>query len=321
MSGILVVAEHTRGVLSDVSGELVGAALSVKDAIGGPVSVAIVGRDAASFGARMNLPGVDSVVLAAAGDEHFDAATAEQALCSIIEAERPRLVLIGHSASGLGIAAGIAARLGSGFAADVFGIGLEEGRLRATRSGYAGKVNIELEFPGKPLVVMTVRGATFKAPSGEGAAAIREAEIDLAPVAGRRTRHLDFVEAPAAGVDIGKAEFILSVGRGVQDEKNIPRFQALAERLGATLGCSRPVADSGWLHKAHQVGLTGKVAASCKLYVALGISGAVQHLHGMKHVETIIAVNTDPNAPIFNFATYGAVMDVFDFADAMEKLS
>uniref|UniRef100_UPI00333E8962 electron transfer flavoprotein subunit alpha/FixB family protein n=1 Tax=Castellaniella defragrans TaxID=75697 RepID=UPI00333E8962 len=321
MSGILVVAEHGRGVLADISAELIGAALSIKDDVGGPLSVVIVGQDAALFGNQMNLPGVDTIMVAPVGGEHFDAAVTEQVLCSIIEMAQPGLVLIGHSASGLSVAAGVAARLGGGFASDVFGIAVGEGRLRATRGGYAGKVNIELEFPDSPLVVLTLRGATFKAPSGEGGAAIQEIAVDLASVARRQTRHLDFIEPPSAGIDIGKAEFILSVGRGIQDEKNIPQFQALAEKLGATLGCSRPVADSGWLHKAHQVGLTGKVAANCKLYVALGISGAVQHLHGMKHVETIIAVNTDPNAPIFNFATYGAVMDVFEFAEAVERLS
>jgi electron transfer flavoprotein alpha subunit len=142
--------------------------------------------------------------------------------------------------------------------------------------------------------------------------------LDLTTVAGR-SEHLEFIEAPSSGVDIAKAEYILSIGRGIQEDKNVARFVQLAEKLGFTLGCSRPVADSGWLHKAHQVGLTGKVAANCKLYVALGISGAVQHLHGMKHVETIIAINTDAHAPIFNVASYGSTLDVFAFADAIES--
>jgi electron transfer flavoprotein alpha subunit len=142
--------------------------------------------------------------------------------------------------------------------------------------------------------------------------------VQLEGLAGRY-RHVGFEEAPASDVDIGKAEFILSIGRGIQDEKNVPRFAELAKKLGATLGCSRPVADSGWLPKPHQVGLTGKVAGNCKFYLALGISGAVQHLHGMKHVETIIAINTDANAPIFNVATHGCALDVFAFADALER--
>lgn len=320
MSGILVVAEHTRGALADISAEMIGAALAIKNHLGGPLNVALVGPNAAAFQQQLNLDGVDNIILAPVGGDYFDAAVMEQALCSIIESEQPRLVLIAHSANGLSVAAGMAVRLGCGFVSDVFGVDFTNGQLRAVRSGYAGKVNIELQFPDKPLVIMTVRGATFKAPAVEGQAALREIEVDLAPVEKRLCKHIEYIEAPSSGVDIAKAEFILSVGRGIQDEKNIPRFQALADKLGATLGCSRPVADSGWLHKGHQVGLTGKVAANCKLYIALGISGAVQHLHGMKHIETIIAINTDPNAPIFNFATYGGVMDIFELADALEKM-
>lgn len=319
MSGILVVAEHTRGVLADISTELIGAALPLKENVGGPLHVVIIGQNAADFKDQMNLPGVDTITMISSAGEHFDAAVTEQALYSVIEQEQPRFVLIGHTAAGLSVAPGLAIRTGSGFVSDVFELSVTGHDVRATRSGYGGKVNIELEFPKKPLVIMTVRGSTFKAPEGAGEAQYNDLDVDLAAVSKRQVKHVEFIDAPSAGVDISKAEFILSIGRGIQDEQHIPRFQALADKLGATLGCSRPVADSGWLHKSHQVGLTGKVAANCKLYIALGISGAVQHLHGMKHIETIIAVNTDPNAPIFNFATYGAVVDVLEFADALEK--
>lgn len=320
MSGILVVAEHTRGVLADISAELVGAAVSIKKDIGGPLCVIIVGQNAEQFVPQMNLQGVDKIITACVGTEHFDATITEEAVYAAALREQPELIAIGHSSSGMSFAAGLAVRLGSGFAADIFAIGMHDGSIHATRSGYGGKVNIEIGFPNKPMVVMTLRGATFKPPIEDGNAELGEIEVDVSTKSAQCTKHLDYIEAPSAGVDIGKAEFIMSIGRGIQDEKNIPRFEALAEKLGATLGCSRPIADSGWLHKGHQVGLTGKVAANCKLYVALGISGAVQHLHGMKHVETIIAVNTDPNAPIFNHATYGAVVDLFELCESLEKM-
>ena len=131
--------------------------------------------------------------------------------------------------------------------------------------------------------------------------------------------HVEYQEAPPSDVDITKSGFILSVGRGIQDKDNLPRFAALADKLGATLGCSRPIVDSGWLAKPHQVGQSGKVASNCELYLALGISGAVQHLYGMKHVDTIIAVNTDPDAPIFNVATYGTTVDLFELTEALER--
>lgn len=318
MSGILVVAEHTRGTLSDLSCELIGAAMQVKEKIGGPLRVLVVGEQPETFVEALELEGVDEILLAQVDAPHFDAAVHEAAVLAAATQGEPSLILIGHSANGLSYGAALAVSLGSGFAADVFGITVAENGLRATRSGYGNKVNVEIDFPGKPMVVLTVRGATFKPPRSGGSAVVTPLALELAAVGGRYG-HEEFIEAPSAGVDIGKADFIMSIGRGIQDEKNVPRFVELAERIGATLGCSRPIADSGWLHKAHQVGLTGKVAANCKLYLALGISGAVQHLHGMKHIETIIAVNTDPNAPIYNVATYGCVMDVFEFADALEK--
>lgn len=320
MSGILVVAEHTRGTLSDLSCELIGAAIQVKDKLGGPVRVLVAGDKPEVFVDALNLPGVDEILLAHTDNAHFDAVACEVATMAAVTQTEPALVLISHSANGLAYGSALAVCLGSGFAADVFGIEIAENGVRAKRSGYGNKVNVELDFPGKSIVVLTVRGATFKPPTGAGTSSVASITVDLASSRGRY-QHEAFIEAPSAGIDIGKAEFIMSIGRGIQDEKNIPRFNTLADMIGATLGCSRPIADSGWLHKAHQVGLTGKVAANCRLYIALGISGAVQHLHGMKHVETIIAINTDANAPIFNVATYGCVMDVFEFADALEQAS
>jgi electron transfer flavoprotein alpha subunit len=320
MSGILIVAEHTRGTLADISTDLIGAALTVKDKLGGPLRVLIVGDKPADFAAALNRPGVDEILLAETGTPHFDAPVYEEAVMTAAIRSEPELILVGHSASGTSFAAAVAVRLGSGFAADVFGLDVAEAGLRATRSGFGNKVNVELDFPGKSVVLLTIRGATFKAPEGEGSATLTPLAVPLADVSGRYL-HQDFQEAPSSSVDIGKAEFILSIGRGIQDEKHVARFTELAAKLGATLGCSRPVADSGWLPKPHQVGLTGKVAANCKLYIALGISGAVQHQHGMKHVETIIAINTDTHAPIYNVATYGGVMDVFEFTSALEQLA
>ncbi len=318
MAGILVVAEHFDGALRDVSVESIGAALPVKDALGGPLVFAVIGAETDQLTEAANLQGVDEIVTIAHPTPHFDSALYEEAVCALIAAREPRLVLIGHTASGMAYGPAVAARTGSGFAADVFGLSAEGGEIVATRGGYGGKVNIDLGFPGKSVVTLMLRGATFKAPDAAGTAQIVPFAVELTDVAGV-SDHVDYLPAPPADVDIGRAEFIMSVGRAVQEEKNLPRFAELAERIGATLGCSRPVADSGWLPKAHQVGQSGTIAASCKLYLALGISGAVQHLAGMKHVDTIIAVNTDPEAPIFNVAHHGACVDIFELADALEQ--
>ena len=316
--GILVVAEHFDGALGAVTLEAVGAATALKGHFGGPLAVVVVGRETDALAAAANVAGVDEILTVERADSHFDAALYEAVVCAAAEAREARLVLIGHTAAGMACGPAVAARLGAGFAADVFGLAVEEGALVARRSGYGGKVTVDLCFPGKPVVVLTLRGATFAAPDGRGGAKVVPFPVDLDAVPGT-ARHRDYLPAPPADVDIAKAAFILSVGRAVGEGENLPRFARLAERLGATLGCSRPVADSGWLPKAHQVGQSGTVAANCKLYIALGISGAVQHLAGMKHVDTIVAVNTDREAPIFGVAHHGACVDIFALADALER--
>ncbi len=318
MAGILVVAEHFDGALRDITQEMIGAAAALKEDLGGPLAVLVIGDDTGALADTANRAGVDEVVTVAASDPHFDPALYEEAACAVAEARQARLVLVGHTAAGMAFGPAVAARLGSGFASDVFGLALQGGELVASRGGYGGKVAMDLAFPGKPVVVLTLRGATFKAAEEPGGAAVVPFAIEAESLAGTG-RHIDYLPAPPADVDIGKAEFILSVGRALGEDTNLPQFAALAERLGATLGCSRPVADSGWLPKAHQVGQSGTIAANCSLYLALGISGAVQHLAGMKHVDTIIAVNTDPEAPIFNVAHHGACVDIFELAEALER--
>ena len=318
MAGILVVAEHFDGTLRDITLEMIAAAAALKDELGGPLTVLVIGSEAEALAGAANRKGVDEIVTVAWSDSNFDPALYEEAASAVAEARQARLVMIGHTAAGMAFGPALAARLGSGFASDVFGLALDDGALVASRSGYGGKVAMDLVFPDKPVVVLTLRGATFKPPAEAGSAMIIPFAVEADAVVGA-ARHIDYLPAPPAEVDIGKAEFILSVGRAVQEDKNLPRFAALAERLGATLGCSRPVADSGWLPKAHQVGQSGTIAANCSLYLALGISGAVQHLAGMKHVDTIIAVNTDPEAPIFNVAHHGACVDIFELAEALEQ--
>jgi electron transfer flavoprotein alpha subunit len=162
-----------------------------------------------------------------------------------------------------------------------------------------------------------VRANVFKPPEASASPAVTRFEP---PRAQSRLVGREFIEVSAGDdVDMTSAEFILAIGRGIGEEANVERFRELAEALGAVLGCSRPVADAGWLPKSRQIGQSGKTASACKLYVALGISGAIQHLAGMKHVSTIIAVNSDPAASIFSIATYGVVGDILEMADALRR--
>lgn len=317
MGGILVVAEHLRGVLSPQTGEVIGLASDLKARIGGPLQVVAIAAEPERFHAELALEGVDEVLCVPAG-EHFDPAVYEEVAVRLAMEAKPRLVMLNHSVNGMGFGPAVAVRLGGSFVSDALEVETDGGRLLAVRGGYGNKVLTKIDIADHCVTTLMLRGGSAKAPP-LGSAPTRVVSLDLASAAALAAEHRDYVDPPVADVDITKAEFILSVGRGIQDEKNIERFRALAERLGATFGCSRPIADSGWLPKAHQVGLSGKVAQNCKLYIALGISGAVQHLHGMKHVETIVAVNTDRNAPIYNVATYGASIDLFEFADALER--
>jgi electron transfer flavoprotein alpha subunit len=144
--------------------------------------------------------------------------------------------------------------------------------------------------------------------------------FDAPPIASR-SQPREFIELPAGDdVDMTTAAFILSIGRGIGEEAKVAQFRELADAIGATLGCSRPIADAGWLPKSRQVGQSGKTASACRLYIAMGVSGAIQHLAGMKHVSTIVAVNSDPNASIFGVATFGVVADIFDVADELRRL-
>lgn len=313
MSGILVVAESRRGELREVSLELVGAALALKEQAGGPVKVAIVGADAAEQAEALGVPGMDELLTVAAPTENFEAHVHAGALEALIERERPGLVLLGHTIDSLGFGPAVAAQLGLGFASDVTALGWDGGPL-ATRGGYGGKVQVELDFPGKETVLLMLRAGAFEPAEGSGAAPTRAVEV----AAEARTEQLGFREVEAGDVDITKADFLLSVGRGIEDKDALPQFEELAEKMGATLSVSRPLVDAGWVPNARQVGQSGKTVKP-KVYLALGISGAVQHLAGMQNADTIIAVNTDPEAPIFRVAHYGAVADLFDVADELAE--
>ncbi len=297
--------------MREVSLELVGAALALKEEAGGPVAVAIIGAGATEHAASLGAAGVDEVLTVDAPTEDCEAHVHADALAALIEQESPAVVLLGHTIDSLGFGPAVAATLGLGFASDVTALGWEDGPV-ATRGAYGGKVEVELDFPGKETTLLMLRAGAFEAAETSGDASARSVE---APVEAR-TEQLGFREADAGDVDITKAEFLLSVGRGIEDKDALPQFEELAETMGATLSVSRPLVDAGWAPNARQVGQSGKTVKP-KVYLALGISGAVQHLAGMQTADTIIAVNTDPEAPIFRVAHFGAVADLFDVADEL----
>lgn len=315
MGSILVVAETRRGELREVTHELVGAALAVKEASGLPVAVAIVAAAPERFAAEMS-GDVDRVLLVESPSEHFEPHVQQRALERLIAGEGPRLVLAGQTIDSMGFMPAVAASLGTGFASDVTSIAWEDGPV-ATRGAFGEKLVAELDFPERECVLLTLRPGLFPAAAGGGAAPAETVDLDLDGAA--VSEHVGFEDAAATGVDITRSPLLLSLGRGMDDEDELPRFEKLAERLGGTLSVSRPLVDAGWVGADRQVGQSGR-SVKPRVYLALGISGAVQHLAGIREAETVVAVNLDPEAPIFGVADFGVVADLFDLVEALEEV-
>jgi electron transfer flavoprotein alpha subunit len=309
---VLVVAEHLRGDCRPITHELVSAAKELD----GPVTVAVIAKDPAPVAEAVNVDGVDEVLTVRVDAEEFETDLYQHAVEALIAEQKPTVTLLGFTVNSMGFGPAVAAKLGLGFVSDVFSLRQEGGSLLAERAFYGSKVHAELDFPGKDQVLLLLRPTTWPPAEGQGSATVTDFPITIQ---GSRARHKDFEEVAAGDVDITTADFLLAVGRGIGDKENLPRFEELADKMGATLSVSRPIVDAGWMTNARQVGQSGKTVKA-KVYLALGISGAVQHLAGMKTCGTIIAVNNDPEAAIFNVAHYGAVADLFEVTNELEKL-
>jgi electron transfer flavoprotein alpha subunit len=313
--GVLVVAEVGPEGPRPGTAELIGAGNALREAGAGPLAVALLSAEPDAHAEAVNLAGVEEIVAIPSPSAHFEPHVAEAALEALIEARRPTAVLAGHTVDSLGFVPAVAARGGHGFASEVTGVSWEEG-LRARRGAFGDRLAAELDFPGQETVLLLLREGAFEPAGAGGSAPTSRLELDLAGAA--RCERLELRQPPAGDVDITAAELLLSIGRGVEDEEEIPELQRLADRMGATLSGSRPLVDAGWLPNGRQVGQSGKTVTP-KVYLALGISGAVQHLAGIAGARTVIAVNSDPEAPIFAVADYGAVADLFEVAAELER--
>jgi electron transfer flavoprotein alpha subunit len=310
---VLIIAEHRRGNVRPITLEMVSAAKELEE----KTVVAVIAKDPSALADQVDVEGVDEIVCVKVDADGFENDVYRESVEQLISDRNPDVVLAGFSIDSMGFAPALAAKLGLGFASDVFAMRRDGDDLVAERSFYGSKVNAEIDFPGHDRVLLLIRPTAWQPAEGDGAALSAELEVTIS---GSRARHLDFQEVAASeDVDITAADFLLSVGRGVGEKENLEQFEGLAEKMGATLSVSRPLVDQGWMPSSRQVGQSGKTVKP-KVYLALGISGAVQHLAGMKTSGTIIAVNTDPEAAIFNVAHYGAVADLFEVAEELEKL-
>ncbi len=306
MSDVLAVTEHRRGELRDVSFEVVTAGRALADETGGDLHLAVVGGDTESFADSLNREGVDAIHTVSEGEE-FDHDVYTQAVEAIHAEVDPKVLLMPNSVNGLDYAPAVANSLDLPLVTDAVDLDYDDG-LTVTREMYGSKVETTVEVSGDQQAV-TIRGAEWPAAEGVGDADVSEFDVDIDADGGATVT--GFEEVGSGDVDISEADFIVSIGRGIEEEDNLPLIEDLVEATDATLASSRPIVDNGWLPKNRQVGQSGKVVTP-DVYLAIGISGAVQHVAGMKGADTIVAVNTDPNAPIFDIADYGIVGDLFD---------
>ncbi len=304
---VLAVTEHRRGELRDVSFELITAGRDLADELGTDLHLAVIGGDVEAFAGKLNRDGVDTIHTVAEGEE-FNHGVYTQAIEQLHAELDPTALVAPNSVNGLDYVPAVAGSLDLPLVTDV--IDLEGGDpVEVTREQYGGKVETTYDI-GSEQYALTIRPAEWPAAESSGDAAIETFDADIDEAALGTTVN-GFEEVGGGDVDITEADVLVSIGRGIEEEENVPLIEELADALGATLSSSRPIVDNGWLPQNRQVGQSGKVVTP-DVYIAIGISGAVQHVAGMKGADTIIAINTDPNAPIYDIADYGIVDDLFE---------
>jgi len=315
---VLVIAETQDGAPKKVTYEMLTAAKDVAGELEYDVAVAVLGEEldadelASDLGARgaATLYVLDDEALADYAVEPYSTA-----LQQLIEAEEPELVLFGMTPIGRDLAPSVAAKLEAGLASDITGLSVEDDELLITRPMYAGQVIATVKVNGSP-VLATVRANTWPAAEADGddEAEVEEVEVDELPEA--RLEVLSVSEKGSDRPALAEASTIVSGGRGIQGPEHFHIIEEFADLLGAAVGTTRAVVDAGWRPYDEQVGQTGKTV-SPQLYFAVGISGALQHLSGMRTSKVIVAVNKDADAPIFRVADYGIVGDLFDVMPAL----
>jgi electron transfer flavoprotein alpha subunit len=318
MSGVLVVIEQKENRISRISWEALAAGQRLAALNGAPVTAVLLGQDASALAVEVAAHPVTKVVRA----EHAllaqytpDAFTL--ALQQLIEKEAPTEVVLPHTYQVRDYAPALAARLGQVLISDVVDIG--QGPV-FTRQLMQGRLNGEYKPTGGGPCLVSVQAGAFRTEAVEATASPAPIEtfnptLEAAQI---RTRPGLAFRGSSQTVDLGSAQLIVSVGRGIKEAENIALVQDLATALGAELAASRPICDNGWLPMERQVGSSGQTVAP-KLYLAVGISGAIQHLVGMKGSQCIVAINKDPDAPIFEVADYGIVGDLFEVVPALTE--
>ncbi|HET8577633.1 MAG TPA: electron transfer flavoprotein subunit alpha/FixB family protein [Methylomirabilota bacterium] len=313
---IAVLIEHLEGTIAEVSFEMLAKGRALAQASGGRLVAILLGHGtrglAGALGAADVVVLVDHEALA-----HYTPEAYRRAAAEALKSLNPRLTLVASSSQGLDQAAGLSVALGWPLCAYCRDLRLEGGRLHAVSQIYGGKLVAEAVVE-HPQAICAVLPGTARAEEGRMAGTPVVTEIAAPAPGASRIRFKRLIQPEGGDVDITRESILVSVGRGIQSQDNIPLVEELAQALGGTLSASRPIVDQGWLPKTRQVGKSG-MSVKPKLYVAVGISGAPEHVEGMRGAECIVAINTDPNAPIFTVAHYGTTADLFDVLPALTE--
>ncbi len=316
---ILVVAEQREGKLNRVSFETIAAAQAIAKETGWPVEVVLPGNNLSAPTAELAVKASAHVyALESPALESYTADAYVDALKHFVAEKQPQLVLFPHTYQVRDFAPRLALALDRTLISDSTGYKLENGKLLFTRQMFQGKFSADVSFTGDAPWMATIQIGAFRGDQAEsGAAPVETVAAATAASAPRVIPHEVFQEAKQA-VDLSQAEVIVAVGRGIKEQKNLAVAEALAEALGGDVAASRPICDNGWLPLDRQIGSSGQSVAP-KLYIALGISGAIQHIVGMKGSGTIVAINKDAEAPIFEIADVGVVGNLFDIVPPLTE--
>jgi len=310
MMNILVVLENKNGSIHRMSLEAISGAQQIGKECGLSVGLLAMGENASALAAEAFQYSVEEVLTVE--NEFLNTYTADgysAAVTQVISAENPQYVFFGHTYQIRDYVPRISAKLKRPFLNDVVSFTADGGQPTFYKQAFNSKLVSELQTSGDGPVLVSFQSAAFSSENIQnGSAAVRSVNIDLDASEIKTTSEEPFQEE-AGGVDLSTAELIVSIGRGIGKEEHIPLAQELAKVIGAELASSRPVVDSGWLPSYHQVGSSGQTVAP-KMYLALGISGAIQHMVGMKGSKNIVVINKDPDAPLFEIADYGVVGDI-----------
>ena len=318
MGELFVLVEHRDGAVRDISFEMLNKADALSKAFSHTITAVVIGGKELPFLDEVAQRADEVLLFEDEKFRHFSADTYKFILARLIEERRPFLTLMPHSPWGMNLAPALAVKINYPLATDAVDILADQDRPAVIRQIYNGKIFSKVSFQDAQGYLITVRPSAFPPDrAGERQGRLTRVEIpgDLLE---SRKQFVEFVDAAAGEVDIAQAQLLVSIGRGIGEEENVTIFEELANKMGGVLSCSRPVVDKNWLPKFRQVGTSGK-SVKPKVYLALGISGAFQHVAGISGAGTVIAVNKDRKAPIFRVADYGVVDDIFNVAEALKE--